>query len=562
MNHLISSQSLLLSPTRTIVTSFTPRRPITQGIYNNNDTSEYDDGDWVLCLASSSDTIACALSNGCIQIYDAVKLLPLFSTQYFPHNSSSGSAVGEQQNNLSSSKNTDSAAVVTDLIYGPENTIISTATNGVVIVSDLRVPASSSTSTPTTTATTTPNPVIRGWVPESALCLSLGYDNYCVAIGTNKGRIRFIDLRKAGELLGSYVESHTDAITQVKFHDTNKNLLLSGSEDGLMCLFDTKQPTEELALQSVMNVTTSIRKIGFCHSSTHVYCLTGSETMSIWDTNTATCHCHFDHWNLRQNLTNEMNGTSSSSTTTTTTQNSNQTIDYLIDAYWDDGINELQLAAGTNSGDVALYTCTDKQNQVMNHHQQQAQTNVSSSLYWKVNHILHGGHKGVVRAWCPLRLNNNDKSASTVVITAGEDARLCEWNRLGKQLSSRSLFHSNTSCSFSSYQHHSSSSSFDDGWSINRQSNSSSTNHLQSSFSSSISSLNPDRYRHSFSSSSSSSYPSHSTHRIATTKTSTTAAEATTTSTSMDGGVTRTGGGPIRGRNQRRHNKQKLASPY
>lgn len=539
---MLSSQ--ILSPTRTIVSSFTPRRPIENQRHNNSDDSssfitEYDDGDWVLCLASSYHSIACALSNGCIQIYDATKLLPIFSTQYFPHQKNNGNPTKVEKCDVSSSQDSNSSIVVTDLIYGPENTIISTSSNGVVIVSDLRVPTGSSSST----ATATPNPVVRGWIPESALCLSLGYDQYCVAIGTNKGRIRFIDLRKAGEILGSYVNSHTDAVTQVKFN--NSNLLLSGSEDGLMYLFDTKQPTEELATQSIMNVSTSIRKIGFCQqqSSTtpFVYCLTGSETMSIWDTNTTSCQHHFDHWNLRQNLTNEMHScVSSMPSSTTTTQISNETIDYLIDAYWDDSTHELQLAAGTNNGDVALFTCTENSTQLMNHGGQAAN---ASSLCWKTNHVLHGGHKGVVRAWCPLRRNNHDSSTSPVVITAGEDARLCEWNRLGKQLSSSRLLHSYNSCSFSS-----STSSFDDGWMIHRRPSNGSSN---------SSNLHRDR-DYSFSCSSSPSpFPLHSTGYHLTKILSTKAA-------ADNGGVgtntSRAGGGPIRGRNQRRH--KQLASPY
>ena len=46
--------------------------------------SAYDDGDWVLCLASSSSfsssTLSCALSNGSVQAYDQTSLLPLMSS--------------------------------------------------------------------------------------------------------------------------------------------------------------------------------------------------------------------------------------------------------------------------------------------------------------------------------------------------------------------------------------------------------------------------------------------------------------------------------------------------
>jgi WD40 repeat protein len=570
MNH---GGSYILSPTRTVVTSFTPRRPIhhnTNQHPNEDDIcTEYDDGDWVLCIASSSydNTIACALSNGSIQLYDTNTMVPIFSTQYVPHIPHTSSSLSSGDRNPIHHRNDTNPIMITDLIYGPEHTIVTTATNGVVIVSDIRVPAVAAAMT---NQTTTPNPVIRGWIPESALCLSIGYDNYCVAIGTEKGRIRFIDLRKAGELIGSYVDSHTDAITQVKFHPHDPHVLLSGSEDGLMCLFDTKQPTEELAIQSIMNVTTSIRKVGFCSSSSSsnsssniqssssssarttttplVYCLTGSETMSIWDTNTATCQCHFDHWNLRQHLTNQMHTVSSSSAAVSLSaavsvsaavaqEISNQSIDYLIDVYWDDSSHELQLAAGTNSGDVVLYTCTENNNQI-------GSTNIlsssSSSLDWKVNHILHGGHKGIVRGWCPLIGRHHHHQG--IVVTAGEDARLCEWNRgyVGKQFTRTSFgqTHHCSSSSFSSH-HYSSSSSFDDGWMIHPNRHQHHPNRFHDSFSSSSLSLlfhsNPPQPQ--------------PQHRIT--------ATATTDTSTMD--VSR-GGGPIRGRNQRRH--KQMATPY
>ena len=66
-------QQQILSPSRTVVTSFTPRRP-------GNAASPFADGDWVLCLTSSTvangsaATLSCALSNGFVQVYDQESL--------------------------------------------------------------------------------------------------------------------------------------------------------------------------------------------------------------------------------------------------------------------------------------------------------------------------------------------------------------------------------------------------------------------------------------------------------------------------------------------------------
>ena len=72
----------VLSPSRTIITSFTPRKPPS---LNNGEVAMGDEeqGDWVLCLTAESGsgsdssrgrTLACALSNGQVQVYDQERL--------------------------------------------------------------------------------------------------------------------------------------------------------------------------------------------------------------------------------------------------------------------------------------------------------------------------------------------------------------------------------------------------------------------------------------------------------------------------------------------------------
>jgi WD40 repeat protein len=353
-----------LSPTRTLVTSFTPRRPA-------DATSPFEEGDWVLCLASSrgstAPSISCALSNGKVNVYDQQSLHPVAS--FSPGNSNTH--------------------IVTDLIYGPQDTLVATGQDGSVVVTDLRQPETAAIHS------TLPK---TGSSQESALSISLGYDGYLAAVASNKARVHFFDLR-TGRVLGSYVDSHTDAVTQVAFHPEERSLLLTAGEDGLVCSFDSTQPTEELALSSVMNIGAPCRRVGFCGDST-IYCLTGSETASLWDTNTATCIEDFEGPRLRENLSS-----------------GKVQVDYLVDAHWDTTRQELFLCAGNSEGNTALYTCKDQ-----------------SPSCWQVSDMLVGGHRGVVRAWCPLMTASG--AFSPVIFTAGEDARLCEWNRLGRQANS------------------------------------------------------------------------------------------------------------------------------
>ena len=91
------------------------------------------------------------------------------------------------------------------------------------------------------------------------LSVTCNNDDHLVAAGSElKGEenvgIGFWDLRasRQKELLGYYTESHSDDIIQVQFCRMNTNRLISGSTDGLVCLYDISKPNEEDALEQVM----------------------------------------------------------------------------------------------------------------------------------------------------------------------------------------------------------------------------------------------------------------------------------------------------------------------
>mmetsp|Transcript_5282 Transcript_5282/g.14829 ORF Transcript_5282/g.14829 Transcript_5282/m.14829 type:complete len:476 (+) Transcript_5282:130-1557(+) len=401
-----------LTPSRTIITSFTPRKP-TSFTANN---SPYDGGDWVLCLTSDRDddgsstqttttttapeTIACALSNGEVQVYDTQRL----------HLARSFKEQSPQVGNASTSR-------ITDLKYGPQNSLVSADQNGLVKVFDLRQAKVGSQ--------------VQLPPGQPALCMDFGFEGgYLAAVGSSKARVHFYDLRNPSQLLGSYVDSHRDDITQVAFYkpgsssssssinnqnNVNANngtagLLLTASEDGLMCLFDTTQPTEETALKSVINVNAPIRKAGFCNNNA-LYCLTGNETLSLWNGETGSLIYDFG-WNSRQDMLSAAKSSSPNNSGVTSSLNS---IDYLVDARYTNG--QLVVLAGDSTGNSALFKVS---NNPHNHH-----NGNNGQRQWHLDHLesLVGGHRGVVRAWCPL---GNDPNSWSLV-TAGEDARLCEW---------------------------------------------------------------------------------------------------------------------------------------
>ena len=71
--------------------------------------------------------------------------------------------------------------------------------------------------------------------------------------GEENVAVAFWDVRAPinKQLLGYYTESHSDDILQVKFSRLNAKKLLSGSTDGLVCLYDVSQANEDDALEQV-----------------------------------------------------------------------------------------------------------------------------------------------------------------------------------------------------------------------------------------------------------------------------------------------------------------------
>ena len=348
-----------IKPNRTVVTSFT-------GQNSSSTSTDYDDGLYVLHTSCDSATkghpsssLSCALSDGSLQMYNVEQLRCTYTVPQ-----------------AHSKEN----PVITDLYQIDANQMISSGMDGTVKLYDVRTNNNNSSS-----------PVMTMVLAnkEQALSVSLGFGNTLAAVGSHKSNIHFYDMRQSNTLVGSYVDAHTEEVTKVRFHETNHNILLSGSEDGLVCLFDTQQPSEEAALVSVCNVQSSIRQVGY-FAQDGIYVLTGSESMSLW------------HGPTAQRLV-DFSSSSPSYTTNLRTELSKQAsmdIHYFIDAHHDPDKGLLQLVAGNDDGNIAIFVVSP--------------TNIIHT------HTLLGGHRGVVRSisW----------PSPYTCITAGEDARLVEWN--------------------------------------------------------------------------------------------------------------------------------------
>ncbi|OJD26146.1 hypothetical protein ACJ73_02473 [Blastomyces percursus] len=96
---------------------------------------------------------------------------------------------------------------------------------------------------------------------------------------SSQSSVIFWDIRSPGRPRLQYVESHNDDITELQFHPTWRNVLLSGSTDGLVNIYDTTISDEGEALLQVVNHG-SIHRAGFLGEHA-IYALSHDEVFSV-----------------------------------------------------------------------------------------------------------------------------------------------------------------------------------------------------------------------------------------------------------------------------------------
>ncbi|CAN9501888.1 unnamed protein product [Ophioblennius macclurei] len=210
----------------------------------------------------------------------------------------------------------------------------------------------------------------------------------------------FWDRRKPGAApLGVYSESHSDDVTQVRFHPWDKDRLASGAADGLVNVFDLSRGAEDEALLATCNAGSSagaVRWSGPAHQ--RLLCLGHDEALHLWDLsrlNTDRPLLVFGVADARR-LTPLPGGGG---------------VDYLVGGQWLEGAGRLLVVGGTGDGDLHLMECD------------------GGGL--RLLRSLEGGHAATVRcfAW---------DEAADALVTGGEDARLLLWKPGGAELSAAS----------------------------------------------------------------------------------------------------------------------------
>ncbi|KAM9293938.1 WD repeat-containing protein 89 [Gastrophryne carolinensis] len=244
--------------------------------------------------------------------------------------------------------------------------------------------------------------IFNGYPSNVFISFDISCNDLVVCAGTEKVEedtflvfwdSRYSSATSSREPLGVYSESHSDDVTQVRFHPSNSSLVASGSTDGLVNVFDLGEGNEDDALSSTCNSDSSVSVIGWAGKTyDQIYCLTHDEGFCWWDlsqvdTEEPITLSKFE--DVREKVTD-------------------CTIDYLIGGLYHNKSGSLYITAGSHTGSIHLLSCdSDK------------------LIYMK---SLQGGHSATVRSfyWCV---------DEDFLLTGGEDAQLILWK--SKDLSAK-----------------------------------------------------------------------------------------------------------------------------
>jgi len=204
---------------------------------------------WVLALGyfEHSQSFVCSSSDGGLRGYLLEQASPLF--------------------HIKAHESTINSLQVVD-----EYTVASCSTDGIKLW-DLR------------TNSTTPVHILSN--DRHSNFLSLDFRNNVLAGGTElvgaDAEIHLWDLRNPGSLVRSFVDSHRDDITDLKFHPTIDNYLMSGSTDGFVNVYDLNEQDEDDALHQVITFSS----VHSCHftQERRIAVLSHMETLAFHDLN-------------------------------------------------------------------------------------------------------------------------------------------------------------------------------------------------------------------------------------------------------------------------------------
>jgi WD repeat-containing protein 89 len=125
---------------------------------------------------------------------------------------------------------------------------------------------------------------------KTVTSMDLNQNNRVLCAGTDKiqsdAYLLFFDLRER-VLMGAYADSHSDDITNVRFHPENADSLASCSTDGLINVFDISQASEDDAFMYCMNTESSAAIVNWHKDAASkkdlLTCITHTHDLHLYD---------------------------------------------------------------------------------------------------------------------------------------------------------------------------------------------------------------------------------------------------------------------------------------
>ncbi|CAH2042757.1 unnamed protein product, partial [Iphiclides podalirius] len=166
---------------------------------------------------------------------------------------------------------------VTEVVFNPndDNMLFSSSEDGIVKMWDTRAGGS----------------FVHDYKDEEELmvrpyeCMDVSHNGRVLCAGSQlveeDAFLVFWDQR-ATKPLGGYWNSHTEDVTQVKFHKEKMEILATGSIDGLVNVFDITEQTEEDALTYSLNLGTALDRIAWLDHELAA-CTTQAHELQLWN---------------------------------------------------------------------------------------------------------------------------------------------------------------------------------------------------------------------------------------------------------------------------------------
>ena len=183
-----------------------------------------------------------------------------------------------------------------------------------------------------------------------------------------------------------FEDSHTDDVTQVRFHPEVSKVMLSGATDGLVNYYDLAK------VRGTMNTESSVGHIGFCggggggdeKGAKYIYALTHIDTLHVWE-------AVEDFEDV-------------ASVTDIREKYAQEGVDYLVGCVRCDWLksDHVCFLAGSRSGQGRIMSLQGNE--------------------LKCEYIMNDGHRDVIRSatWFG--------GSEAAMVTGGEDGMLCGWS--------------------------------------------------------------------------------------------------------------------------------------